>query len=161
MFGMLLNTLMVFNVMKQMMVVMMNTMMDTMIDSRINTMMDTTLNMMICTMMALLNTMLITFILMQHIIAKCKWSNNGNKNVPPYSGKLWQRIKFGEFMVDSACFKLNSTNINILLMLSLQDLPNFISPEKHGVQGTFSLPCGKSEENCLASVIVHLIFSFH
>ena len=32
-------------------------------------------------------------------------------------------------MVDNACFKLNSVNINILLLLSLLDLPNFALPE--------------------------------
>ena len=64
----------------------------------------------------------------------------------PCSRKSWQRIKFDKITVNDACIKLNSVNINIQLTLSLQDLPNFASPEKHSVQGTFNPPCGKSEK---------------
>ena len=30
----------------------------------------------------------------------------------PYSKKIWQRIKFDEFMADDVCVRLNSVNIN-------------------------------------------------
>ena len=60
-------------------------------------------------------------------------------------------------MVDDTCVKLNSININVF---SLQDIPNFASPERHSVQGTSSPPCNKIVR-IASPVIVHLIFPLH